>query len=64
MRRVPVSRKTFAMLVALIPLLVLFVFVSLRSGPLAPVSVTVTQVVEGSITPGLLASERLRLAIP
>lgn len=53
MRRLPISRKTFTMLVVLIPLLALFVFVSLRSGPLAPVSVTVTRVMERSITPGL-----------
>lgn len=41
------------MLVALIPLLALFVFVSLRSGPLAPVSVTVVSVSERSISRGL-----------
>ena len=53
MKRLPVSARTLAILVALIPLLALFVFVSLRSGPLAPVSVTVTSVGQRSISPGL-----------
>ncbi len=53
MKRLPFSARTLAMLVALIPLLALFVYVSLRSGPLAPVSVTVTSVSERSISPGL-----------
>ena len=41
------------MLVVLIPLLALFVYVALRSGPLAPVAVTVTTVEHRSITPAL-----------
>lgn len=41
------------MLVVFVPLIALFVYVSLRSGPLAPVSVTVIRVADQSITPGL-----------
>ena len=41
------------MLVVLLPLLALFVYVALRSGPLAPVSVTVAKVENHSITPAL-----------
>lgn len=41
------------MLVVLVPLIALFMYVSLRSGPLAPVSVTVTKVTNQSITPAL-----------
>jgi len=41
------------MLVVLLPLLVLFVYVALRSGPLAPISVTVTRVESRSVAPGL-----------
>jgi RND family efflux transporter MFP subunit len=37
----------------LLPLLALFVYVALRSGPLAPVTVTVCSVEERSIAPGL-----------
>lgn len=53
MKRLPLQRRTLIMLVVLLPLLVLFVYVALRSGPLAPVSVTVTKVESRSVTPGL-----------
>ena len=41
------------MLVVLLLMLVLFVYVALRSGPLTPISVTVTRVESRSVTPGL-----------
>lgn len=53
MKRLPLQGRTLIMLVVLLPLLVLFVYVALRSGPLAPISVTVTKVESRSVTPGL-----------
>lgn len=53
MKRVPLQRRTLVMLLVLLPLLALFVYVALRSGPLAPISVTVTRVESRSVTPGL-----------
>ena len=53
MKWLPVQRRTLAVLVVVIPLLALFVYVALRSGPLAPISVTVTTVESRSITPAL-----------
>ncbi|MGD9950463.1 MAG: efflux RND transporter periplasmic adaptor subunit [Desulfobulbus sp.] len=53
MKRFPVQRRTLVLLVVLLPLLALFVYVALRSGPLAPIPVTVTKVENQSITPGL-----------
>lgn len=53
MKRLPVQKRTLALLVVLIPLLALFVYVALRSGPLAPVPVTVTTVENRSIAPAL-----------
>ncbi len=46
-------RRTLAFLAAMVPLLALFVYVALRSGPLAPVAVTVAAVETRSITPAL-----------
>ncbi len=45
--------RTLALVAVLVPLLALFVYVALRSGPLAPVSVTVQAVEAKSITPAL-----------
>lgn len=45
--------RTLALVGVLVPLLALFVYVALRSGPLAPVSVTVEAVEAKSITPAL-----------
>jgi HlyD family secretion protein len=45
MKTLPLQRRTLALIAFLLPLLVLFVYVALRSGPLAPVAVT-TQIVE------------------
>ncbi|MGB5102417.1 MAG: efflux RND transporter periplasmic adaptor subunit [Steroidobacteraceae bacterium] len=47
------NRRTLALLTVIVPLLVLFVFVALRSGPLAPVAVTVVPVESRSIKPAL-----------
>ncbi len=53
MKRFPVQKRTLAILVVLLPLRALFVYVALRSGPLAPVPVTVTRVKNQSIEPAL-----------
>jgi len=53
MNRMPVQKRTLALLAVIVPLLVLFVYVALRSGPLAPVTVTVAEVKSKSITPAL-----------
>lgn len=53
MKHFPLQGRTLALLVVLFPLFALFVYVALRSGPLAPVPVTVTMVENRSITPAL-----------
>lgn len=53
MKRLPVQKRTLAMFAVLIPLFVLFVYVALRSGPLAPVSVILATVETHAITPAL-----------
>ena len=53
MKRLPLQKRTLALLAVVIPLLALFVYVGLRSGPLAPVTVTVDTVEAKSITPAL-----------
>jgi len=53
MKRLPLQGRTLALLAVVVPLLVLFVYVALRSGPLAPVKVTVATVETKSITPAL-----------
>lgn len=45
--------RTLALLAVIVPLLALFVYVAMRSGPLAPVAVTVASVETRSITPAL-----------
>lgn len=47
------QRRTLALLAVLVPLLALFAWVALRSGPLASVPVTVVTVESRSITPAL-----------
>lgn len=47
------NRRTLALLAVIVPLLVVFVYVALRSGPLAPVAVTVAAVETRVITPAL-----------
>lgn len=46
-------RRTVTLLLAILPLLGLFIYVVLRSGPLAPVAVTVATVESKSISPSL-----------
>jgi len=53
MKRLPLQGRTLALLAVIVPLLVLFIYVALRSGPLAPVAVTVETVEAKSITPAL-----------
>lgn len=53
MKKLPLQGRTLALLAVIIPLLALFVYVGLRSGPLAPVSVMVASVESRSITPSL-----------
>lgn len=53
MKSLPLTRRTLALALVLVPLFALFVYVALRSGPLAPVPVTVAAVEVRSITPAL-----------
>lgn len=52
-KRFPIQGRTLALVVVLVPLLALFIYVALRSGPLAPVAVTVTAVEDRAISPAL-----------
>ena len=53
MKKLPLQSRTLALLAVIIPLLVLFIYLGLRSGPLAPVAVTVASVESRTITPAL-----------
>lgn len=53
MTRIPLQRRTLALLAVVVPLLALFIYVVLRSGPLAPVAVTVATVENKSVAPSL-----------
>ncbi len=53
MQRLPIQRRTLTLLAVLLPILVLFVYVIVRSGPLAPVAVTVVDVVPRPVSPAL-----------
>ena len=53
MKKLPLQGRTLALLAVIIPLLVLFIYVGLRSAPLAPVAVTVASVESRAITPAL-----------
>lgn len=53
MKYLPLQRRTLALLAVIVPLLALFVYVALRSGPLAPVAVTVVGVESRAVTPAL-----------
>lgn len=52
MKRLP-NNRTLALVGVLIPLFALFIYVALRSGPLAPVPVTVTAVENRALSPAL-----------
>ena len=47
------QRRSLALIAVIVPLLVLFVYVALRSGPLAPIAVTVAEVKSQPIKPAL-----------
>ena len=53
MKRLSLNGRTLTLLGALVPLLALFIYVALRSGPLAPVPVTVTMVESRAIAPAI-----------
>jgi len=53
MIRLPIKNRTLAMIAVIAPLLILFIYVALRSGPLAPVLVTVTAVENKAISPAI-----------
>ncbi len=53
MSRFGISGRSLALIAVLVPLAALFVWVALRSGPLAPVPVTVVKVGSQSIAPAL-----------
>lgn len=53
MKLPPIRRKTLMMIAVLLPLLLLFAWVGLRSGPLAPVPVVVATVAEEPVSPAL-----------
>ena len=53
MKRLPIQRRTLTMLAVLLPIALLFVYVILRSGPLAPVAVTTADVVDRALSPAL-----------
>lgn len=53
MKRIAVSRRTLAIVAVLVPLAALLGYVALRSGPLAPVAVTVVKVESRALRPAL-----------
>lgn len=53
MKRLPFQRRTLALLAVIVPLLALFAYVAVRSGPLAPVLVTVVAVEARPIAPSI-----------
>lgn len=59
MTRRPLQGRTLALLAVIAPLLALFAYIGLSSGPLAPVSVTLATVQDRSITPALFGIGRV-----
>lgn len=53
MNRLPFSRRTASIVAVLVPLAALLVYVALRSGPLAPVAVTLVTVEQHALQPAL-----------
>ncbi len=53
MKRLPFQKRTLAVAAVIAPLLPLFVYVALRSGPLAPVAVVLATVENRSVSPAL-----------
>ena len=53
MKKLPLQGRTLALLAVIVPLLALFIYVGLRSGPLAPVAVTIVTVESRALMPAL-----------
>lgn len=53
MKRLPIRPRTLTLLAVVLPIALLFVYVILRSGPLAPVAVTTADVVAHPVSPAL-----------
>ena len=53
MKKLPFQIRTLALIAVLVPLFALFVYVALRSGPLAPVSIVLATVENKSLSPAL-----------
>ena len=53
MKTLPLQRRTLTLIAVLLPMLALFVYVALRSGPLAPISVVVASVEDRAVAPAL-----------
>lgn len=53
MKKLPLRGRTLALLAVIIPLLAVFIYVGLRSGPLAPVAVTLASAESRPVTPAL-----------
>jgi HlyD family secretion protein len=53
MKRFPLQGRNWTVLAVIVPLLSLFIYVALRSGPLAPVSMSIVTVESMSISPAL-----------
>ncbi|NDY74195.1 efflux transporter periplasmic adaptor subunit [Desulfobacter hydrogenophilus] len=53
MKKLPLKKRSLALIAVLVPLLALFIYVALRSGPLAPVSVVLATVENKSLSPAL-----------
>ncbi|MGL6204294.1 MAG: efflux RND transporter periplasmic adaptor subunit, partial [Giesbergeria sp.] len=53
MSKLPLSRRALSILAVLVPLAIVLGYVALRSGPLAPVAVTVVQVESKALRPSL-----------
>jgi len=53
MRKLPLQGRGLTLLAVIIPLLALFIYVGLRSGPLAPVAVTIVTVQSRALMPAL-----------
>lgn len=53
MKWLPLQNRALTLMLVIVPLLALFIYVGLRSGPLAPVAVTVTTVESRAVTPTL-----------
>ena len=53
MKKLPLQSRTLALLAVIVFLLVVFIYVGLRSGPLAPVAVTLATVESRAVTPAL-----------